>query len=63
MIALAQRWQKPTVVTVDEVAAFKRVFHVPQAELARWQVFNLAKQDVTDYDSSRADYGCSCQYA
>jgi DnaJ like chaperone protein len=53
MIALGAKMAKADgVVTVDEVAAFKRVFHVPQAELAAVaRVFNLAKQDVAGYDS------------
>ena len=53
MIALGAKMAKADgVVTVDEVAAFKRVFHVPQSELAAVaRVFNLAKQDVTGYDS------------
>ena len=53
MIALGAKMAKADgVVTLDEVAAFKRVFHVPQAELAAVaRVFNLAKQDVTGYDS------------
>ena len=42
MIALGAKMAKADgVVTVDEVAAFKRVFHVPQAELAAVaRVFN-----------------------
>lgn len=53
MIALGAKMAKADgVVTVDEVAAFKRVFQVPQAELAAVaRVFNLAKQDVTGYES------------
>jgi DnaJ like chaperone protein len=53
MIALGAKMAKADgVVTHDEVAAFKRVFHVPQAELAAVaRVFNLAKQDVAGYDS------------
>jgi len=53
MIALGAKMAKADgVVTVDEVAAFKQVFHVPQAELAAVaRVFNLAKQEVTGYDT------------
>ncbi len=53
MIALGAKMAKADgVVTVDEVAAFKQVFHVPPAELAAVaRVFNLAKQDVTGYES------------
>ncbi len=53
MIALGAKMAKADgVVTVDEVAAFKRVFRVPQSELAAVaRVFNLAKQDVTGYDA------------
>ncbi len=53
MIALGAKMAKADgVVTGDEVAAFKRVFQVPQAELATVaRVFNLAKQDVAGYES------------
>ena len=53
MIALGAKMAKADgVVTVDEVAAFKQVFHVSQAELAAVaRVFNLAKQDVAGYES------------
>ena len=53
MIALGAKMAKADgVVTVDEVMAFKQVFHVSQAELATVaRVFNLAKQDVTGYES------------
>ncbi len=53
MIALGAKMAKADgVVTHDEVAAFKQVFKVPQAELAAVaRVFNLAKQDVAGYDT------------
>lgn len=53
MIALGAKMAKADgVVTLDEVTAFKRVFRVPQSELAAVaRVFNLAKQDVAGYDS------------
>ena len=53
MIALGAKMAKADgVVTLDEVSAFKRVFHVPQAELAAVaRVFNLAKQDVAGYET------------
>jgi DnaJ like chaperone protein len=53
MIALGAKMAKADgVVTVDEVAAFKQIFHVPQSELAAVaRVFNLAKQDVAGYES------------
>jgi DnaJ like chaperone protein len=53
MIALGAKMAKADgVVTVDEVTAFKQVFHVPQAELAAVaRVFNLAKQDVAGYET------------
>ncbi len=53
MIALGAKMAKADgVVTGDEVAAFKRVFQVPQSELAAVaRVFNLAKQDVAGYES------------
>ena len=53
MIALGAKMAKADgIVTGEEVAAFKQVFHVPQSELAAVaRVFNLAKQDVAGYDS------------
>jgi DnaJ like chaperone protein len=53
MIALGAKMAKADgVVTVDEIAAFRQVFHVPQSELAAVaRVFNLAKQDVAGYES------------
>lgn len=53
MIALGAKMAKADgVVTGEEVKAFKRVFHVPQSDLAAVaRVFNLAKQDVAGYDS------------
>jgi DnaJ like chaperone protein len=53
MIALGAKMAKADgIVTGEEVKAFKRVFHVPQSELAAVaRVFNLAKQDVAGYDS------------
>jgi DnaJ like chaperone protein len=53
MIALGAKMAKADgVVTHDEVAAFKQIFHVPQAELAAVaRVFNLAKQDVAGYET------------
>ena len=53
MIALGAKMAKADgVVTGEEVAAFKQVFHVPQSELAAVaRVFNLAKQDVAGYES------------
>src|SRR5262249_477881 len=52
-IALGAKMAKADgVVTGDEVAAFKRVFRVPQEELAGVaRVFNLAKQDVAGYQA------------
>jgi DnaJ like chaperone protein len=53
MIALGAKMAKADgVVTMDEVTAFKRVFHVSQTDLAAVaRVFNLAKQDVAGYES------------
>jgi DnaJ like chaperone protein len=53
MIALGAKMAKADgVVTNDEVAAFKQIFHVPQSELAAVaRVFNLAKQDVAGYET------------
>lgn len=53
VIALGAKMAKADgVVTGDEVAAFRQVFHVPDNELAGVaRVFNLAKQDVAGYDA------------
>jgi DnaJ like chaperone protein len=53
VIALGAKMAKADgVVTGDEVAAFKQVFHVPEQELAGVaRVFNLAKQDVAGYQT------------
>jgi DnaJ like chaperone protein len=52
MIALGAKMAKADgVVTGAEVAAFKRVFRVPESELAAVaRVYNLAKQDVAGYE-------------
>jgi DnaJ like chaperone protein len=52
MIALGAKMAKADgAVTVDEVRAFKQVFHVPQSELAAVaRVFDLAKKDVAGYE-------------
>src|SRR5205823_8675435 len=51
VIALGAKMAKADgIVTGDEVAAFKRVFRVPDEELAGvTRVFDLAKQDVAGY--------------
>jgi DnaJ like chaperone protein len=53
MIALGAKMAKADgVVTADEIAAFKKVFHVPDHELQSVaRVFNLAKQDTAGFDS------------
>jgi DnaJ like chaperone protein len=53
LIALGAKMAKADgIVTSDEVAAFKRIFRVPQEELAGVaRVFNLAKQDVAGYQA------------
>lgn len=53
MIALGAKMAKADGVVIEaEVAAFKRVFHVPENELpAVARVFNLAKQDVAGYEA------------
>jgi DnaJ like chaperone protein len=53
MIALGAKMAKADgVVTEDEIAAFKQVFHVPDHELAAVaRVFNLAKQDVAGFET------------
>ncbi|MEM1372995.1 MAG: molecular chaperone DjiA [Pseudomonadota bacterium] len=39
-------------VTRDEVTAFREVFHIPRAEEANAaRVFNLARQDITGFDT------------
>lgn len=56
MIALGAKMAKADgVVTEDEIAAFKQVFHVPDQELAAVaRVFNLAKQDVAGFETYAA---------
>ncbi len=53
MIALGAKMAKADgVVTEDEIAAFRQVFHVPDHELAAVaRVFNLAKQDVVGFET------------
>jgi DnaJ like chaperone protein len=53
IIALGAKMAKADgVVTEDEVAAFKQVFHVPDHELsAVARVFNMAKKDTVGFDS------------
>jgi DnaJ like chaperone protein len=53
MIALGAKIAKADgIVTIDEVAAFKRIFHVPPDELANVaKIFNYAKRDVAGYDA------------
>lgn len=53
MIALGAKMAKADgVVTRDEVAAFKQVFHVPEKDMAAVQrVFDLAKQDIAGFES------------
>jgi DnaJ like chaperone protein len=53
MIALGAKMAKADgVVTADEVAAFKQVFHIPEGEMAAVaRVFNLAKQDTAGYEA------------
>ncbi len=53
MIALGAKMAKADgVVTEDEIAAFKQVFHVPDHELSGVaRVFNLAKKDTAGFDS------------
>ena len=53
MIALSAKMAKADgVVTSDEVAAFKLVFHVPEKDMAAVQrIFNLARQDIAGFDT------------
>jgi DnaJ like chaperone protein len=53
MIALGAKMAKADgVVTADEIAAFKRVFHIPEHELASVaRVFNLAKKDMAGFET------------
>ncbi|MFN4143747.1 TerB family tellurite resistance protein [Aestuariivirga sp.] len=53
MIALGAKMAKADgVVTEDEIAAFKQVFHIPDEELsAVARVFNLAKQDTAGFET------------
>jgi DnaJ like chaperone protein len=53
MVALGAKMAKADgVVTTDEVSAFKRVFSVPERELAGIaRLFNFAKQDTAGYET------------
>lgn len=53
IIALGAKMAKADgVVTSDEVAAFKQVFKVPDAEAANvGKLYNMAKQDIAGYDA------------
>ncbi len=53
MIALGAKMAKADgVVTEDEIAAFKQVFHVPDHELsAVARLFNLAKKDTAGFET------------
>lgn len=53
MIALGAKMAKADgIVTKDEVAAFKQVFHVPDKDMAAVQrVFDLAKQDIAGFET------------
>jgi DnaJ like chaperone protein len=53
MIALGAKMAKADgIVTVDEITAFKQVFHIPAEELENVaRVFNLAKRDVAGFDA------------
>ena len=53
MVALGAKMAKADgVVTQDEIAAFKQVFHIPDGELASVaRVFNMAKADITGFES------------
>ena len=53
MIALGAKMAKADgIVTVDEIAAFRQVFHVPEHELSSVaRVFNMAKRDTAGFDS------------
>lgn len=53
MIALGAKMAKADgVVTEDEIAAFKQVFHVPDHELSGVaRVFNLAKKDTAGFET------------
>jgi DnaJ like chaperone protein len=53
MIALGAKMAKADgVVTQNEVAAFKQVFHIPEGELAAVaRVFNMAKQDTAGFET------------
>ncbi|MFO1033904.1 MAG: molecular chaperone DjiA [Hyphomicrobiales bacterium] len=53
MIALGAKMAKADgVVTRDEVAAFKQVFHVPEKDMkAVERIFDMAKQDVAGFET------------
>ena len=56
VIALGAKMAKADgLVTRDEVAAFREVFHIPKAEEANAaRVFNLARQDVAGFEDYAA---------
>ncbi len=53
MVALGAKMAKADgVVTQDEIAAFKQVFHIPDGDLASVaRVFNMAKKDTAGYEA------------
>lgn len=53
MVALGAKMAKADgVVTDDEIAAFKQVFHIPDGELASVaRVFNMAKKDTAGFET------------
>jgi DnaJ like chaperone protein len=53
MIALGAKMAKADgIVTIDEIDAFREVFHVPADEVQNVaRVFNLAKRDVAGFDA------------
>jgi len=53
VIALGAKMAKADgIVTRDEVAAFREVFHIPKGDEANAaRVFNLARQDITGYET------------
>ena len=53
MVALGAKMAKADgVVTEDEIAAFKQVFHIPDGEVASVaRVFNMAKKDTVGYET------------
>ena len=51
VIALGAKWLNQTEALKREVKVFRRIFHIPESEVAAaGKVFDLARQDVAGYE-------------